>query len=256
MERFLEERFDYDLKVIDFHKNFLKKYNFQSPKINYLNLYKFLINATNFLKDIDPDFLESIGLKLYEDITSLWSFKQQWDKRRLNYYKYFQEYLNTIPDYNKNAKKIQNIKEKMEKLQKIIKSTELYLKSHPDDKKIKREHVDAIYEYSILKEEYDKIKDELANKENSLEKNFKFLFDEFSKELISDLSNILNIKLYYFAVLVFTHAKESYLINKFANKSGVEISMKSMIQYFIKNYEISGNNIDWINYLKNILREV
>ena len=256
MDRFLKRRFSFDLKVIKFHKDFLQKNNFQKPTINYLNLYRFLINATNFLKDIDPDFLEAIGLKLYEDVTSLISFKKQWDKRKLNYYKYFQEYLNTIPEYNKNAKKVQNIKEKMEKLQKIIKSTEMYLKSHPDDKKVKREHVDAIYEYSILKEEFDKLKDELVNKENKLEENFKIVFDDFCKDLIDNLSDILNIKLYYFSVLVFTHAKKSYLINKFAKRSGVEISMKSMIYYFIKNYEISGKNIEWVNYLKSILKEI
>lgn len=74
--------------------------------------------------------------------------------------------------------------------------------------------------------------------------------------MIDELNNILNVKLFYFSLLIFTHAKNSYLINKFVLKSGVELSMSSMIEYFIKNYEISGNNLEWVNYLKSILKVI
>lgn len=159
MENFLLERFNKDLDVINFHKNFLEKNGFKKPKIDYLKMDRFLINAVNFLKDIDPDFLGTIGYKMYKDVSSLISFKKEWEKKRLNYYRYFQEYLNTLPDLKQKFKKEEEIKSKMSRLQKIIKTTEIYLKKYPDDKKAKKEHVDAIYEYSLLKEEFERLKD-------------------------------------------------------------------------------------------------
>lgn len=256
MENFLLKRFNKDLDVISFHKNFLEKNGFKKPKIDYLKMDRFLINAVNFLKDIDPDFLGTIGYKMYEDVSSLILFKKEWEKKRLNYYKYFQEYLNTLPDLKQKFKKEEEIKSKMSKLQKIIKTTEVHLKKYPDDKKAKKEHVDAIYEYSLLKEEFEKLKDEIGLREKELEVNFKEIFRNFSDEIINELNSILNIKLFYFSVLIFTHAKNSYLINKFALKSGVELSMKSMIEYFIRNYEVSGNSLEWVNYLKTILKDI
>ena len=256
MENFLLKRFNKDLDVISFHKNFLEKNGFKKPKIDYLKMDRFLINAVNFLKDIDPDFLGAIGCKMYEDVSSLILFKKEWEKKRLNYYKYFQEYLNTLPDLKQKFKKEEEIKSKMSKLQKIIKTTEVHLKKYPDDKKAKKEHVDAIYEYSLLKEEFEKLKDEIGLREKELEVNFKEIFRNFSDEIINELDSILNIKLFYFSVLIFTHAKNSYLINKFALKSGVELSMKSMIEYFIRNYEVSGNSLEWVNYLKTILKDI
>ena len=256
MEKFLANRFNNDLEVIEFHTNFLKNNRFKKPKIDYLKLYKFLINAVNFLKDIDPDFLETIGYKMYEDVTSLMFFKNKWHKKRVNYYKYFQEYLNTIPSWKEKSKKLEDIKKNMADLQKIIKTTEIYLKAHKDDKAAKKKNVDAIYEYSLLKDEFEKLKDELGDREKNLEKNFRKIFDYFSEDIIKNLNYILNIKLFYFSLLIFNHANNSYLINKFALKSGVELSMRSMIEYFIKNYEISENNLEWVNYLKDILKEI
>lgn len=256
MENFLLDRFSKDLDVVSFHKNFLKRNGFKEPKLNYLKIYRFLINAVNFLKDIDPDFLDAIGNKMYEDVTSLAYFMKEWEKKKLNYHKYFQEYLNTLPDFKKRARRYKDIKEKMASLQKVIKSTEVYLKSHSDDKKAKREYVDAVYEYSLLKDEFEKLKDELENKEQELEKRFKKIFEEFSNSIIDSLKKILNTKLFYFSALVFAHAKNSYLINKFAIRSGVDLSMKSMVEYFIRNYEVSGKNIEWVNYLKEVLKEI
>ncbi len=108
MEEFLIEKFAYDLKVINYHNEFLEKYQFLKPKENFLIIYKFLINSLNNVKEIDPEILDSLGEKMYEDITSLFKFYEMWKKRKSNYHKYFLEYLYSLPELKEIFSSLQN----------------------------------------------------------------------------------------------------------------------------------------------------
>jgi len=238
MEEFLTKKFKFDLEVVDFHKKFLEEYEFLKPKDNFLITYDFIISSVNNVKDIDPEILDTLGEKLYEDITSLYKFYKQWKKRRMNYHKYYIEYLYSLPELKKLYDRCEKLKEKMDSLNAIIKKTDNLLKTNLDEeefKKIKKQNVDAIYEYSLVREEYFKIKDKLKENESQKEKMFREIFNEFSAFIINSLEEIINIKLFYFAKYYSLRLEISYLIQKFAIKSGIELSLGTIAEYFFKN---------------------
>ena len=238
MEEFLVEKFKFDLEVIDFHKKFLEEYEFLKPKDNFLITYDFIISSVNNVKDIDPEILDRLGEKLYEDVTSLYNFYKLWKKRKNNYHKYYLEYLYSTPNLKELYEKCEKLKENMDNLNAIIKKTDNLLKTKLDEneyKKIKKQNVDAIYKYSLIRDEYFKIKDELKENEIQKEKMFKQIFEDFSEFMVKSLEEIINIKLFYFAKYYSLRLKVSYLIQKFAIKSGIELSLNTIAEYFFKN---------------------
>ena len=254
MEEFLIKKFQYDLKVINYHNEFLEKYRFLKPKENFLIVYKFLINSLNNVKEIDPEILDSLGEKMYEDITSLYKFYEMWKKRKNNYHKYFLEYLYSLPELKEMYDSSAKMKEKMNALNALIKKTDAILKkklSESDFKRIKKQNVDAIYEYSLIKDEYFAVMEKIKDSETKKEKVFRMHFEEFSDKIIKNLENILNTKIFYFTKYYSLRLQTSYLIKKFALHSGIKLSLNSITDYFFKNH--SDKNIEKI---KEIIKGV
>jgi len=238
MENFLREKFKYDLNVIDFHKQYLIKNNFLKPEGNLLIIYDFIISTFNNIKEIDPEILDELGEKLYEDITSIYKFYLIWKKRKDHYHNYFLKYMYSIPSIKELYDKLDALKERMNALNILIKKTDKMLKKNLSDeelKKIKKQNVDAIYEYSLIKDEYFALKEKVEDNEKEREKLFRKIFDEFSTEILNEIEEILNIKLFYFAKYYSIKLKESYLIKKFALRSGIDLSLYSLSNYFYKH---------------------
>jgi len=251
MEEFLVEKFEFDLQVIEYHNNFLKDNHFLTPKENFLLTYNFLITSINNVKEIDPEILDSLGEKLYEDISSLHKFYETWQKRKNNYHKYYTEYLHSLPEIKELYDSSEELKEKMSVLNALIKKTDNLLKknlSKDDFKKIKKQNVDAIYEYSLIKEEYFQIKEKIKENEKKKEKVFRYHFDEFSESIIKNIEIILNTKIFYFAKYYSFRLEVSYLIKKFAIQSGINLSLGAIVEYFFKNNS-SGENIEQIKQI-------
>ena len=264
MDSYLIDRFSDDLEVIEFHKSFIEKFGFKKPEIDYVKLYKFIRNSVNFLKDIDPDFMDSLGKKMYEDINSLFQFKKEWENKTFS--KYFYEYLNSLEEYKTKKEEYEKLKLQIKSINEVISLTEKQLKSFPkktpknkieEYKKIKKQNVDAIYEYSIVKEKFRKLGEELEKIEKEKEKIFKKSFEEIKCYILKELDDIINVKLFYFTKLYWNLANDSYLLQKYAQNSDVELSMKSMMKYFLKNIDFSKKiNNDEIEYMQKVLKDI
>ena len=255
MEEFLQEEFHYDLKVINYHNNFLEKYQFLEPKENFFLIYDFIIKSLNNIKEIDSEILDSLGKKLYEDMTSLYKFHTLWEKRKNNYHKYFTKYLYSLPEVKELYNKEKKIEEEMNTLNSIIKKTDNLLKkklNESDYKRLKKQNVDAIYKYSVIKDEYAAIKEKTHENEINKEKLFRNYFIELSDSIIENLESILNTKIFYFAKYYSLRLQSSYLIRKFALHSGIKLSLYSVAEYFFKN----SSNGSHIETIKKIIKEI
>lgn len=256
MEEYLKRKFAHDLKVIEYHNNFLEKYQFLKPKEKFLIIYDFFIKSLNNIKEIDPEILDSLGEKFYEDIISLYKFYKIWEKRKKFYHKYFIKYLYSLPEVKELYDNMEKIKERMNALNIFIKKTDNLLRKNlkeEERKKVKKQNVDAIYEYSMIKEEYFAIKEKIKEHETKKEKVFKTHYEELCNDIIKNLENILNTKLYYFAKYYSLRLQASYLIKKFALKSGIELSLHSITEYFFKNKSVNEQNIERI---KEIIKDI
>ncbi|WP_457561376.1 hypothetical protein [Caminibacter sp.] len=269
IEGFLEEYFKDIKKVSEFHFDFLLKNRFKFPKVNYLEVKRFIDTATNFLKDIDPDFLNSLANKLYKDIQALYEFYSKF-KKKVEYDEvvFYREYLENLEEYKRLNEKYNNLKKQIEALNSVVSKTEERIKNFEDTKdedkikelkKLKKNYVDAIYELSKIKEEYEKVKKELKELEEKEKLKFMPKFKTYKEKYLKLMEKIIATKLYYFDRLLWECAKKSDEIQKFFIRSHIQgdFSTKTFIDYFIKNIDVSiANDGDWIMYLRKISKVI
>jgi len=264
LQQFLDEYFDLIKRVNNFHWKVIIENKFVFPKINYIDLKKFIDTATNFLTDIDDKILKGLTGKLYQDMGSLYSFYTQF-ARESQYSEviFYKNYLDTLDEYREVKEKVDSLKDKIEEYTDLISKSEEQLKhiSKEDKsyKKIKKVYVDSIYELSKCKDEFYENKGKM---ENIIKKEEVAFFPEFKKlrEMhLKKLKKIINIKLFYFEKLLWFNAQNSQIIVKFFETSNIkgDFSTKTFIQYFLKNIdEAKSNNSEWVSYLKQMLKVI
>jgi len=262
LDQFLNEYFKTIKEVNDFHFKYLVENGFIFPKINYLELSRFLETATNFLLDIDPNLLEGVGEKLYQDIKSLYEFYGSF-KKKVKYSEivFYKEYLENLERYVRLKKRYEELKKAIENYNDTIKFSEEKLKfigeKDPNYKKLKKQLVDAIYELSKHREEFSKVRDSLKELEKSESLKFFPKFNELKKIHLKKLEKILNVKIFYFDKLLWYRARQSVLVRKFFERSHIEgdFSTKTFIKYYLKNIDMKkAKNSEWIFYLNNLLK--
>ena len=270
VEGFLERYFKDIKEVGEFHFKFLMQNKFVFPKINYLEVKRFIDTATNFLLDIDPEFLDSLGRKMKNDIEALYNFYKNFKKKvEFDEVVFYQDYLQNLENYKKLKKEYIELKEKLEKLNLTLKQTEEKLNGYdgePSDKeellkykKLKKIYVDTIYEISNIKNDYYSKKEELEKIEK--EERLKFIpkFRKYKEQYLKQMQKVLSCKLFYYDKLLWYNARNSNLIQKFFRDSDIQgdFSTKTFIGYFLKNIdELKANDAEWIMYLKKLSKVI
>jgi len=263
-KEFIENYFSKLKEVNNFHLSMLKGYGFKKPTINYILLKPFIDNAISFLSKIDDKLLNGLLLKLYRDVKSLEEFYSQLkEKTKYPEVIFYQEYLETIPEYRKLRDEYENQKALLEELNSKIQRYEEQLKRlNKDDeqyKKTNRMYVDSLHKYSKIKENFENVKNRLKIFEDAKRNEFLKEFEKTRDEELSKLEEILNIKLFYLDKLLWDKAKKSFDIKKFFSQANIDgdFSTKTFIKYFLKNIDTTkSKNKEWLDYLKRILRIV
>jgi len=264
LSEFLDNYFNNIKKVNEFHWNYLTTNHFKFPQNNYIELKRFIDTATNFLSDIDKDILSNLAGKLYQDINSLYEYYNEFYKKsKYSEYIFHKEYLETIEKYKKLKDEVEKSQKSMEEYNNIIQSSEEQLKEMSKDdlayKKIKKRYVDAIYEFSKVKEEFYKVKKDMVEIEKSEQTKFFPEFNKLKEHNLKKLKKIINVKLYYFEKILWFNASKSPAVIKFFDDSNIEgdFSTKTFIKYFLKNIDVSkSSNSEWLGYLQKMLRVV
>jgi len=264
LNEFLDDYFALIKRVNDFHWNYLVINKFKFPKNDYVELKRFIDTATNFLSEIDRDILSKLAGKLYQDITSLYEYYNDFNKKtKYTEYIFYKEYLETIDKYKKLKDEVEKFQKSMEEYSNIIQSSEEQLKiiseSDSNYKKIKKKYVDAIYEFSKVKEDFYKAKEHMSEIEKAEQMKFFPEFNKLKEHNLKKLEKIINVKLYYFEKLLWFNASKSPAVIKFFDDSNIEgdFSTKTFIKYFLKNIDISkSSNSEWLSYLQKMLRVV
>ena len=262
LDEFINNYFSEIKKINDFHWNIIKENKFETPKIDYFNVYKFIVTATNFLIDLEPHLLDGLGSKLYNDINSLYAFYQNFYKRTYyNHLVFYGEFLESLQEYKNLKKEYEELKEKISIYNNNIKIYEEKLENLKENsskyKEIKKKYVDCVYEYSKYRDKFKEIKEKLEEIEKTHKLEFLDKFEKEKKLHLLKLKKIISIKLYYYEALLWFLAKNSKDIVDFFENANIigDFSTKTFIKYFLNNIDINkANNNEWLNYLNNLLK--
>ncbi|NPA10845.1 MAG: hypothetical protein GXO62_01215 [Epsilonproteobacteria bacterium] len=265
---FFKHFFAEPLDVIAHHKRQIQAYNLIEPKINYIDLFKFLTSAANFLYEIDFDVISGLPTKMYKDIEALIEYYKKIKKLNPSHV-FYNIYLPSLPEYKKLVDTIESLEKNISKYETIQKSAENELSKFPqvpkkeEDlkvyKSLKKKQVDAIYYVGKYKEDLEKAKEALNELEKKEEQKFFSKFDEFKNMITEELRKIINTKLYYFDKLIWYNASKSAKVNKFFKNSNIkgDINSKTFLKYQLQHIdEAKTLNSDWISYLKSLIKVI
>ena len=267
-KQFLESYFDEAYRIIKHHDKYIKEYGLKEPKINYIDLFKFLQSAANFLYEIDYGVISGLPVKMYRDIESLLEYYKKLEKLNASAM-FYNKYLPNLPQYKNLQATIKDLNQKISKYESILKSSENELKKYPTvpkDKEelakykaLKKQNVDAIYYIGKYEEELENAKVQLKHLEKEEEKKFFPMFDKLKEEILKELKRILNTKLYYFDKLIWYNASKSPKVVKFFRDSSIngDINSKTFLKYQLQHIdEAKSLNSEWISYLKNLIKVI
>ncbi len=270
LRSFFENYFGFVDKVIQYHLNQLRYIKLPPVNKEFYRLKRFIDTAKNFLSDIDVNVIEGLAGKLYIDINSLYAlFLEFKRKTRFPENIFYQEYLETIPEYKKLKSDIRNYETLISKYTTISKENEMLLKAYKDIpkdekelkryKKIKKEYVDAIYYIGYYKEKLEDSNKKLKDIEKNEKEEFLKNFEKYKNLYIDKFIEIINKKMFIFDKVLWENDKKSANIKNFFETSQIkgDFSTRTFINYFLKHIDIAKTkDPGWINYLKEMLKVI
>lgn len=269
VNEFMQEFFQFVHRVSSFHRDFLQKWGFIDPNIDYYKLRVFLDTAANDLKALDPSIFSGVVVKLQTDVKALYDYFIKFKKDvQVSKVVYIRDFLENIKPYRDLQKLFKETDAKKSKYKSIMDSTDNQLQSMKEPKSevelkrmkaIKRRYVDALHHYSEADKELVDIRGRIKHLEVIFQDEFYLQFGKYKGYFTKELIKIINVKAFYFDKLLWYNAKNSEIIRKFFKDSKIEgdYETKTFIKYYIRNLNIDQTREhDWHSYLTECLRVI
>ncbi len=254
-------------KVVTFHTEFLTKYDFIEPEIDYSRLRIFLDTAAHDLKALDPGIFNGLLIKLHSDFRSLHDYLRKLEKdvkvSKVVYIRDFLENIKLYKDLNEELSKMTTQKSAYKAMMEAAESQLNSMgeaKNEEDIKKqknLRRRYADAMHKFAEAEQEISIIRKKINQLEHIFLDEFNLQFAQYKTYYLNLLKRIVNIKAFYFDKLLWYCAKESDIIKKFFRDSKIEgdYETQTFIKYYIRNLNIDQTREhDWHSYLNECLR--
>lgn len=267
VENFMNHFFKHELEVAQKELDFLYNNNFEKPSVDYIKLRRFLITAVNNLKTLDPNIMEGLLTKIYQDTERLYVYFQEFEKKiKIEKLVYIRDFLPSVPEYKRLQNEVTITEAMKKRFQAISVSTERELAVIPPPKtaeeiayfkQLRGRNVDAIDGLARSKDKLIIISKELKELEEIMSDTFYISFREYVESIKDGLLEILNTKSYYFDKYLWEKASKSASIRKFFQQARIDgdFSTRTFIEYYLRNIDINKSSTsDWHNYLHEALK--
>lgn len=264
---FMQEFFKEVDKVTTFHAEFLTKYNFIEPEIDYSRLRIFLDTAAHDLKALDPGIFNGLLVKLHTDFRSLHDYLRKLEKDvKISKVVYIRDFLENIKLYQDLNESLSKISTQKSAYKAMMDSAENQLREMGEakseeqikkQKNIRRRYADAMHKYAEADQELIVIRKKIKQLEFIFLDEFNLQFGQYKNYYTHLLTRIVNIKAFYFDKLLWYSAKESDIIRKFFRDSKIQgdYETQTFIKYYIRNLNIDQTREhDWHTYLNECLK--
>ncbi|GHV06778.1 hypothetical protein AGMMS50229_12210 [Campylobacterota bacterium] len=267
VSNFMDHFFGDELTATQKELDFVDANGFETPKLDYIKMRRFLVTAHNNLKTIDPHINEGLLSKIHQDVERLHEYVAEFNKKtKMGKLVYIRDFLPSVPEYKALQDEV-TINEAMKKrFQSIAASTdrELATIAAPKNaeelayiKTLRKRNVDAIDGLANTKDKLVIITKELKDLEDSMTAEFFLQYNDYVINIRDGLREVIQTKSFYFDKVLWERAEHSQLIQKFFAQARIEgdYSTKTFIQYYLRNIDINKSNTsDWHLYLQEVLR--
>ncbi len=267
VHNFMQEYFKKTDEVLTFHTEFLTKYDFIEPEIDYSRLRIFLDTAAHDIKSLDPTIFTGLLVKLHKDFSSLHDYLRKFEKdMKVSKVVYIRDFLENIKLYRDMFASIGILSTQKSSYKAAMNSAEAQLRQMgeaktPEDvqrqKNAKRRYADSMHKYAEADQELLVVRKKIKQLEYIFLDEFNLQFNQYKVYYINLLKRVVNIKAFYFDKLLWYSAKESDIIRKFFRDSKIEgdYETQTFIKYYVRNLNIDQTREhDWHSYLNECLR--
>ncbi len=264
---FLDKFFEQELVAAQQELDFLYENQFEAPQIDYLKMRRFLVTATNQLKNLDQNLVSGLVAKLYQDIQRIYEYYADFIKKtKMAKLIYVRDFLPTVPEYAQLQNEVTLTEGQKKRFSAIAGQTDRELAALPTPKndeelaylkQVRRRNVDATHNFVKAKEKLVVIAQQLKELETAMSAEFLSQYEEYVTNLKEGLEEILNTKSYYYDKLLWEKAAQSASVRKFFHQARIEgdFSTRTFIQYYMRNIDINKSGTsDWHNYLREVLK--
>lgn len=264
--QFLDQFFEEEAAVAQDNFNFIDENGFETPRVGYIRLRRFLNTAVNNLKNLDPNLITGLLGKLYTDIERLHEFNVEFKRKtKIAEVVYRRDFLETVPAYKQLQEEVTITDGLKNRYHSISRATDNELmnfreiKTAEDEKaykELKKRNVDAIFNFGKAKEKLAVLSTKLKELEEYMRAEFFRQYDEYVQYYAEAFEEIINTKTFYFDKLLWFQAEKSSGIRKFFADARIDgdYSTKTYMKYYLRNIDIDkSRDSDWHRYLREMM---